>query len=887
VSGHDDRVKEPRATYRVQLHGGFGFDQAAELAGYLSALGISHLYSSPYLQAARGSTHGYDVVDHTRVNVELGGQEAHQRFCLALGRARLGQLLDIVPNHMAITPENQWWWDVLENGPSSPYAAYFDVEWDPPESRMRNVVLLPVLGDHYGRVLDAGELAVERHGGTFVVRYHDHLWPASPRSMDGLLARAATAAGSDELAFFADSLGSLPLSSDPRAARRRHRDKEVVRRLLARLVKENPAVAAAIDVEVDRLNRDPDALDAVIQRQNFRPAFWRTASHELGYRRFFDINSLVGLRTEDEKVFADTHALVLRWLRDGVLDGVRIDHPDGLRDPEGYFRRLRDHAPAAWVVAEKILEPGERLPETWPIAGTTGYDFLNRVGGLFVDPRGEEPLTRFYADFTGEKSDYAALVRDKKLQVLRDVLGSDVNRLTAVLQDVCERHRRHRDYTRNELHHALRELVACFPVYRTYVRAPDGSLTAQDERYIGEAVAAAKAGRGDLDAELFDFLGRLLRLEIRGDLEAELVMRFQQLTGPAMAKGVEDTTFYNFNRLVALNEVGGDPGRFGVSLEAFHEACAEAWARWPRALLATSTHDSKRSEDVRARLGLLSEIPERWAEAVRGWATINEDRRGSVDRNTEYLFYQTLVGAWPLSAERAAAYMEKAAREAKARTSWTRPDAAYEEALGGFVRDCLEDVEFRRDVAAFVGPLIEPGRITSLAQTLVKITAPGVPDFYQGTELWDLSLVDPDNRRPVDYERRRRLLSEAEGLSAEDALARMDEGLPKLWLIRHALCARRSHARAFGEGEPARYRGLSATGSRANHVAAFERGGEVVTVVPRLVLTLAGEWEDTRLTLPPGRWRNDLTGQPFEGDVALGELLARFPLALLLLDREP
>jgi (1->4)-alpha-D-glucan 1-alpha-D-glucosylmutase len=886
VSGHDDRVKEPRATYRVQLHGGFGFDQAAELAGYLSALGISHLYSSPYLQAARGSTHGYDVVDHTRVNVELGGQEAHERFCAALGRAGLGQLLDIVPNHMAITPENQWWWDVLENGPSSHYAPYFDVEWDPPESRVPNVVLVPVLGDHYGRVLEARELALERHGGTFVVRYHDHVWPAAPRSVDGLLARAAAAAASDELAWLAEAFEALPLPADRRSAHRRHRHKEVLKRLLARLVKENAAVAAAIDVEVDRVNHDPDLLDALMQRQNFRPAFWRTASQELGYRRFFDINSLVGLRTEDEKVFADTHALVLRWLRDGVLDGVRIDHPDGLRDPESYFVRLRDHAPAAWVVAEKILEPGERLPETWPIAGTTGYDFMNRVGGLFVDPRGEEPLTRFYAEFTGERSGYAALVHEKKLQVLRDVLGSDVNRLTSVLQAVCERHRRHRDYTRNELHHALRELVACFPVYRTYARAPDGPLTAQDEHYIAEAVAAAKAARKDIDAELFDFLGRLLRLEVSGDVEAELVMRFQQLTGPAMAKGVEDTTYYNFNRLVALNEVGGDPGRFGVSLEAFHEACAEAWARWPRALLATSTHDSKRSEDVRARLGLLSEIPDRWAEAVRGWATMNEDRRGSVDRNTEYLFYQTLVGAWPLSADRAAVYMEKAAREAKARTSWTRPDPAYEEALGGFVRDCLEDVEFRRDVAAFVGPLIEPGRITSLAQTLVKITAPGVPDFYQGTELWDLSLVDPDNRRPVDYELRRRLLSESEGLSAEDALARMDEGLPKLWLIRRALCARRSHARAFGEGEPARYRALSATGSRANHVVAFQRGTEVVSVAPRLVLTLAGEWEDTTLSLPPGRWRNDLSGEQVEGAVRVSELLARFPVALLLLEAD-
>lgn len=873
-------MRDAQATYRVQLRGGFGFDQAADLAPYLASLGISHFYSSPYLQAARGSTHGYDIVDHSRVDVELGGEEGHQRFCAAMGRAGLGQVLDVVPNHMAITPENQWWWDVLENGPASPYAAYFDVDWDPPESKLCNL-LLPVLGGHYGRVLEKGELALERHGGTFAVRYHDHVWPAAPHSLDGLLARAAAASGSDELAWLADAFGALPHPSDRRGAQRRHRDKEVLRRLLTRLLKESPAVAAGVDAEVERLNHDADGLDAVLRRQNFRPAFWRVASRELGYRRFFDINSLVGLRTEDERVFLDTHALILRWLRDGVIDGVRIDHPDGLRDPEGYFRRLREQAPKAWVVAEKIREPGERLPESWPIDGTTGYDFLNLAGGLFVDPAGEKPLTSFYAEFTGETTDYPALVRDRKLLVLRDVLGSDINRLTVLLMDVCERHRRHRDYTRDELHEAVRELIADFPVYRTYVRAPDGLPSEQDARYVAEAIEAAKARRPDLDAELFDLLGRLLRLEGRGERESEFVMRFQQVTGPAMAKGVEDTAFYNFNRLVSLNEVGGDPGRFGVSPDEFHGASEAAWARWPRALLATSTHDSKRSEDVRARISLLSEIPDRWVEAVRGWAEMNEDRRGHVDRNAEYLYYQTLVGAWPLSAERAAAYMEKAAREARAHTSWTRPDVEYEEALAGFVHDSLEDGDFRRDVAAFVGPLVGPGRITSLAQTLLKIAAPGVPDFYQGTELWDFSLVDPDNRRPVDYAIRRRLLAEAQGLTPEEALARMDEGVPKLWLIRRALCARQRRPDAFGAGEAARYRALFATGARAAHALAFQRGQEVVAVVPRLVLTLREEWEDTTLELPPGRWRNELTGDDAEGQVRLSELLARFPVAFL------
>jgi (1->4)-alpha-D-glucan 1-alpha-D-glucosylmutase len=869
------------------MHAGFGFAEAAALAPYLADLGISHLYSSPYLQAARGSTHGYDVVDHASVNVELGGEDGHREFCAALGRAGLGQLLDVVPNHMAVTPENQWWWDVLENGPASPCAGYFDVEWDPPASRLRNVVLLPVLGDHYGRVLEAGALSLERHGGAFVVRHGDHVWPVAPDSVDGLLARAAVAGASDELAWLADAFGALPLPSDRHGAERRHRDKEVLRRLLARLLRENAALANAVDAEVRRVNGDSDALDAVLQRQNFRPAFWRVAADELGYRRFFDVNNLVGLRVEDPRVFADTHARVLSWLREGVIDGLRVDHPDGLRDPRGYFERLRAEAPRAWLVAEKILEPGERLRAEWPIDGTTGYDFLNRAGGLFVDARGEEPLTRLYAEFTGEDVDYAGIVRDKKRQVLRDVLGSDLNRLAALLRDVCALHRRHRDYTLRETHAALRELIACFPVYRTYVRAPDGPVEEDDRRHVIAAVEAAKAYGSDVDPELFDFVGRLLRLEVRGDRAAEFVMRFQQLTGPAMAKGVEDTAFYTFNRLAGLNEVGGHPGRFGTPPEEFHRASEEAWARWPRALLATSTHDSKRSEDVRARLGLLSEIPEAWADAVWRWAEMNQDRRGKVDRNTEYLFYQTLVGAWPLSADRAAAYMEKAAREAKMHTSWTRPNGEYEEALAGFVQDTLDDVEFRRDVAAFVAPLVGLGRVNPLAQTLLKIAAPGVPDFYQGTELWDLSLVDPDNRRAVDYQTRRRLLAEVKGLSAEQALARMDEGLPKLWLIRRALCARRGRPEAFGAGEAARYRPLAATGARAQHVVAFARGSEVVAVVPRLVGGLGGGWEDTSLELPPGRWRNELTGEDVAGRVPMAELVARFPVALLLHATEP
>jgi (1->4)-alpha-D-glucan 1-alpha-D-glucosylmutase len=869
--------KAPLATYRVQLRPGFGFEEAAAIAPYLAELGVSHLYSSPYLQAAKGSTHGYDVIDPTRVNEELGGAEAHERFCRTLGENGLGQVLDIVPNHMAIGYENVWWWDVQENGPSSRYASYFDVDWDPPQERFRNTVVLPILGDHYGRVLEAGELKLVRRAGSFEVGYFEHRMPVSPRSLDTLLGEAAERCGSPELAFLAEALSRLPLATatDRVSVALRHRDKEVVRAQLARLFQEQPDVARAVDGMVEETNRDPDRLDALLSRQNYRPAFWRTAGRELDYRRFFDVHTLAGLRTEDERVFADTHALVLGWVRRGVLDGLRIDHPDGLRDPEQYFERLRAAAPDAWIVVEKILEPGERLPESWPVDGTTGYDFLNLVGGLFVDPEGERPLTELYAELAGVSSgcaDYPELVWQKKHLVLEELLAAEVNRVAEVFLQVCERHRCYRDFMRNELRAAVREVAACFPVYRSYVRAEAGKLTGEDEEHVTMAIEAARARRPDLPSDLFDFFRDLLLLKVRGDVESELVMRFQQLTGPAMAKGVEDTAFYNFHRLVALNEVGGDPGRFGISPEEVHRGLSESW---PRAMLATSTHDTKRSEDVRARLALLSEIPDRWAEAVRRWLGRHPFPDGFSDRSTAYLLYQTLVGAWPIETERVVAYMEKAAREAKGATAWTRADPEYEDALRSFVESVLADRDFVAGLEAFVAPLVEPGRINSLAQTLIKLTAPGVPDIYQGTELWSLALVDPDNRRPVDYEERRRLLKDLSGVPApEEILARMDQGLPKLWVIRQAL---RLRDRLQGSYAP-----LPAKGERAGHVFAFSRGGELVAVVPRLVIGLGGDWGDTSLELPPGRWHDELTGEDARGgEVRLADLLRRFPVALL------
>jgi (1->4)-alpha-D-glucan 1-alpha-D-glucosylmutase len=882
----------PLSTYRVQLQPAFGFDDVTALAPYLHRLGVSHLYSSPYLQAAPGSTHGYDVIDHSRVNAELGGEEGHARMCAALGANELGQVLDIVPNHMAITSGNRWWWDVLENGPSSQYASYFDVDWDPPEAKLRNTVLMPILGDHYGRVLEAGEFRLQRDDGGFTVHYYDHVLPVAPPSLDDLLAAAARQCRSMELESLATFFGRLPPSylTDRASVRERHRDKEVLRASLARLLRQEPGVAEAVDAEVAAVNADPDRLDNLLERQNYRLAFWRTAGRELDYRRFFDIHTLAALRMEDEVVFLDTHELVIRWLDEGVVDGLRIDHPDGLRDPEGYLRRLsREAPPHTWVVVEKILEPGERLPQGWPVAGTTGYDFASRVGGLFVDPAGEEPLNDAYTAFTGEPTDWDGVIYEKKHLVMAEVLSAEINRLTNLAIDICERHRRYRDYTRHELHETLRELIAAFPVYRTYVVPGGAGPSPDDAAHVEEAAKLARGRRPDLDGELFDFLVDILLGRLRGDAEDELVVRFGQVTGPVMAKGGEDTAFYTFNRLVALNEVGGSPGRFGVSPEEFHQGNEHTARTWPGTLLATSTHDTKRAEDTRARIALLSEIPTHFAEAVAVWSRLGKRHRSDPslpDRNAEWLLYQTLIGAWPLSVERAVAYMEKAAKEAKEHTSWVDPEPAYDEALRRFVEGMLGDAEFVAALEGFVAPLVEPGRINSLAQTLLKLASPGAPDIYQGCELWAHSLVDPDNRRPVDFELRQSLLAEAETAAPADVWpAKADSGLPKLLLTQRILHLRSRRPECFAVGSG--YRPLPASGDKAAHTVALARcsaAGEdgVVAVAPRLILGLAGDWVDTTLQLPDGRFEDVLDGQrTFTGEVSLAELLGPFPVGVL------
>ena len=810
----------PRSTYRLQLHAGFDFDAAAAIAPYLTALGISHVYTSPYLQAVKGSMHGYDVVDHSRVNSELGGAEGHARFCRTLGENDLGQVLDIVPNHMSIAGrENKWWWDVLRYGRRSRYATYFDVDWNSPEPKLRGKVLMPILGDHYGRVLDSGDLTVADEPEGPVLHYFEHELPIDPQSLEG--------------------------------------------------------------AAIDGLASNPEALHQVLERQNYRLAHWRTAGHELDYRRFFDINSLAALRMEEAEVFQATHDLVLGWLAEGVLDGLRIDHPDGLSDPRQYLERLHEAAPRAWIVVEKILASDERPPAEWPVAGTTGYEFLNRLTALYVDGSAEEALTRLYGEFTGVDEGFAEIAYHCKKLVLRDLLASDLRRLTANFVRVCEGNRHYRDFTRLAIGEVLAEFIACLRVYRTYVRAGEPPSPADRER-IGSAATEAKLRRPDLDPELFDFLVSILLGRHRGEEEANLVARLQQTSGAVMAKGVEDTAFYRYNRFVALNDVGGDPSRFALGPETFHAAMAEAARTYPAAMLATSTHDAKRSEDVRARLALLSEIPDAWTAAVLRWSALNaRHRRGDVpDRNTEYLLYQTLVGTHPIGADRLLVYLQKAVREAKVHTSWTAVDEGYEATLREFIERSLADAEFNAALEDFVRPLLTPGRVNSLAWKLLALTAPGVPDLYQGSELWDLALVDPDNRSPVDYELRRRLLKKLDGLSAKDAWEQAEEGLPKLLLVQRALRLRNRRQGAFAAG--AAYRPLPVHGPKARHAVAFARAEEIVTVVPRLVIQLGGDWAGTELELPPGSWRDEFTGVEVEGGRhSLAELLGGFPVALL------
>ena len=960
----------PTATYRLQLNRDFGFTDARDLVAYLHALGISHCYASPYLKARPGSLHGYDIVDHSALNPEIGDRAAHTDWVAELAARDMGHILDLVPNHMAVGgADNTWWLDVLEHGEASVYAGYFDIDWWPVQAGVRGQLILPVLGGHYGTVLENGELDAryDSKEGSFSIWYGEHRFPLDPVSYPVILEPVAAALGGEReqdarLAALQQLIGafrSLPErhTRDPHERRTRIEAAAHLKRELADFTRSWRELAGSIDTAVQALRGAPgkadsfDRLHALLEAQAYRLAYWRVATDEINYRRFFDVNELAGLRMEQPAVFADTHRLVLDLIAASALQGLRIDHPDGLRDPLGYLHRLRVAIESAggpddfYLVVEKILRPHEHLPENWPVDGTTGYEFGALVNGLFVDPAGERALTRLYSRYAGLYRDFDALLYERKKLIIRAVLSSELTVLAGQLSRIAQADRHTRDYTLNGLRDALIELVACLPVYRSYVDAH--GLSEQDRRYLDWALIHAERHSRSVDPSLFAFLRELLQLSGRVASDPGLraaaldfAARLQQYTAPVMAKGMEDTCFYIDNRLTSLNEVGGDPGRFGVSLAAFHRANQERQRRWPRAMLTTSTHDSKRSEDMRARLNVLSELPDLWRRRVGRWSRLNARRKRLVDgvrapsRNDEYLLYQTLLGVWPLGpvgegeggieglCDRVTAYMLKAVREAKVHSAWLNPDLEYEAGVEGFVQALLRPSTvnaFLADFLPFQQQVARIGVYNSLAQTLLKLTVPGVPDIYQGCELFEFRLVDPDNRAPVDYASRRALLDSllpvltaGRDVSAEvRALLEVPgDGRAKLYLISRVLRLRRARAALFGAGV---YHPLEAEGAGAERVCTFSRctedGACTVVIAPYRfgALTAAGTrmplgpevWGDTAVVMPeaptgpsPG-WLEVFTRRHFTAKrgadgrarLALGALLDSFPVALLL--REP
>ena len=924
----------PRATYRLQFHKGFGFRDAAALAPYLARLGISHVYASPYLKARPGSTHGYDIVDHGQLNPELGDEQAFRDMVTAFRDSGLGQVLDFVPNHMGVGgSDNPWWLDILEWGPASEYAGWFDIDWDPDRRYLRDKLLVPLLGDQYGAVLEAGQLTLrfEPESGSFAVwAYDTHKLPICPLHYHRVLGDEHP-----ELERLGDAFSGLP-DGRPRIAQRA----KDLQSELGALALQRSDVREAVQAAVDRINGEPGhletwrGLDALIEDQYWRAAHFRVAADDINYRRFFNINELAGLRMELPELFDHAHRLAFELLRDGVLDGLRIDHIDGLLDPKGYLLRLREQAPSPfYLVVEKILARHEALREDWPVEGTTGYEFANLVLGLLIDPSGEDGFTRAYRAFTGEHRAFDEIVRDCKIRIMLNEMASELNVLARDAARVARQNPRTADFTRNILQRGLKEIVACFPVYRTYVdRAAEP--TEADRRDIDWAVAHARRNEADLDPSVFDFLHRLLTTDLvaqpRSGFSRQSVVRFamrvQQYSGPVMAKGLEDTAFYRYNRFVALNEVGGHPDHFGVTLAAFHRSNAQRAERWPHAMLATSTHDTKRGEDTRARLAVLSEMPEEWARQVQAWSRIVRARRGDIegtappDRNDEYLFYQLLLGAWPADltgienpdpeklrsfAERLEGAMVKSIREAKLRSVWASPNTAYEEAMLGFVRDALDVSRPNAFLGAFLPFQEHVARLgirNSLVQTVLKLTLPGMPDTYQGAELWDLTLVDPDNRRPVDYGTRSELLDQITASLAQNRRTAISEllgdsrdGRVKLAVIVTLLTYRRDHPKLFAQGG---YEPLIATGSRADQICAFARCHEEdALVVAAARFPVRGEaepdWSGTEIPWPQAasgetHWRDLFNGHVVErrGErIGVEPVLGSTPIAVLVPDK--
>ena len=919
MTGLPDRVRSIGATYRLQFHAGFTFCDAAGLVPYLAALGVSHLYASPITQARPGSTHGYDITDHNRLNPEIGGEDDFAALIDALHAHGMGLIIDFVPNHMGIGADNPWWLDVLTWGEASPFAAYFDINWHPLRADLEGRVLLPVLGEQYGVILERGEIALrfDPDEGSFSAWYFDHRFPISPFSYATILA-----AGGEALAGFAADFAAI--GSRPATAARERAGK--LARGLAEAARE-PAVAAALAAALEHFAGRPGKpagfrrLHRLLETQAYRAAYWRVAAEEINYRRFFNINDLAALRMELPALFEDTHRLIFDLVQRGAVQGLRIDHIDGLFDPRQYCERLqRPSCEPLYVIVEKILARYEILPDL-PVAGTTGYDFVNQVLAIFVDPAGEAGMDRLYRRFAGGGLNYDDILYACKKRIMQVNLASELNVLAREFHNLSMRAWRTRDFTLNGMLAALEEVIAAFPVYRTYVSRAGASV--DDRRYIEWALAQAQRRWRGADVSIFDFLRGVVTGDAASaappgataDIAWRAAMHFQQVTGPVMAKAAEDTAFYRHVRLLALNEVGGDPRRFGMSVAAFHHLTQDRLRHWPRAMVTTATHDTKRGEDGRARLALLSEMPQEWGRRAFQWLRLNRSRRSEVDgetvpnRNVEYLFYQALLGAWPpgLAAddqagvknlsERLDAYMIKAAREAKLQTSWSNPDPDYEAALQHFVRGALDATRpnpFLAEFAAFVARLERPAAITSLAQLVLKLTVPGVPDTYQGGELWDFSLVDPDNRRPIDWDTRRALLNEIAGRRAVELARDWQDGREKLFVTHRLLTLRRDHPDLFAAGD---YQPIEAAGGQGRHLCAFARshGGErIVVAVPRLLWRLcrgdAGiDWGTAELPLPPeGAWRNVFTGLCLgrQERVAAAVLFADFPVCVLFDDTD-
>ena len=861
----------PAATYRLQFNAEFTFQDARRIVAYLHDLGITDVYASPLLRPRKGSTHGYDIADANALNPELGSESDFDELHGELAARGMGLLLDIVPNHMAASHENAWWVSVLENGPQSRYLHFFDIDW------RDDKVLLPILGRPYGEALESKEIQLGFDNDGFFFAYYDKRLPLAPQSYRIVLESCVEHVPEGGIGIEVRDL----VQNETVIANSRF-----LKDTLCRLRDESPEFARAMDDSIRRFNESPDLLDRVAAAQWYRLAYWRIASETINYRRFFDVTDLVGIRVENPEVFEARNKLILELITQKKVTGVRIDHIDGLFDPVNYLAKLQSRLGGKfYVVVEKILEHGEALPSSFQCAGTTGYDFLDTVNTVFVDPAGLGKLTELYHRYTGVESPYEDVVYERKKQVIEQLFFGEMRALGAHLAQLAVADRNARDLAPTEIVTALIEVTACMPVYRTYIR--EGRVSDTDRGFIQQATAEARRRGGHVDARLIDFVEHVLLLEPPPYIAAErdkwqaFVMRWQQFTGRVMAKGVEDTAFYNYNRLISLNEVGGEPGR-GSEFDPVAELHArnEGMVRdWPHTMNATSTHDTKRSEDVRARISVLSEIPDAWERELKVWTRANASlkRDGVPHPNEELLIYQTLVGGWPLDADRLRQYLEKAAREAKTHSSWIDVKGDYEKTLQDFAVAVLENEKFLRRFLRFQRRVAFHGFLNSLAQVILKICSPGVPDFYQGTELWDFSLVDPDNRRPVDYAQRAALLAKR-GTPAS-LLRNWQDGRIKLFVTARALATRARHAQTFLDGA---YRAVE-TGTP--NAVAFTRGDDILVAIPRLTTQLGkdlplGEVWGTHALDVPGRWRNVFTDETPD-TLELRHVFATFPVAIL------